>query len=128
MTEKKTTQRDALTYVLEHCEIPEHIEEKLTAMLAQIEKKAASGSKSQTATQKVNAELATAMLASMESGKEYTVTELMKVVPAFAEYVDDKGNGISNQKASSIVSGQAKVGTVERISKKGRSYFVKVEG
>lgn len=127
MTEKKVTQREALGFVLENCSLPEHIEEKLSAMLAQVEKKSASGSKSQTATQKLNAELGEAMLRAMESGKEYTVTDLMKTVPEFAEYKGTDGNGMSNQKASSIIAGQVKVNKVERVVKKGRSYFVKVE-
>ena len=125
MKETKITQKMALTYVLENCELPTDINEKLTAMLAQVEKKSASG-KGQTATQKANAEMGAVVLAEMEKNRLYTVTELMKEISAFANYRDDKGNGISNQKASAIVSGLVKSNDLERVTEKGRSYFKKV--
>ena len=55
MEKTKVTQKMALGYVLENCEVPADIKEKLEKMLEQVEKKASSGSKSMTATQKANA-------------------------------------------------------------------------
>lgn len=124
MTEKKMTQKEALTFVLENCEIPEKVSEKLTSMLAQIEKKNASG-KTTTPTQKKNAEFAKAIIEEMTANpnKLYTITDLIKSVEPLATFRDEEGNPISNQKVSAIVSQLVKNGTVERITEKRRSYF-----
>ena len=122
MTEKKITQKMALNYVLENCELPKDINDKLVAMLAQVEKKAAGGSKSMTATQKANAELAVAIVEDMEENRLYTITEMLKTLDCL------KSEDYTNQKISSIVSNLVKEGKVERISEKRKSYFKKVIG
>ena len=122
MTEKKITQKMALNYVIENCSVPEDIKEKLEKMLEQVEKKSANGSKSMTATQKANAELATAIVEDMEDNRLYTVTEMLKVLDCL------KGKEYTNQKISAIVSNLVKDGMVERVVDKRKSYFRKVIG
>lgn len=124
MKEKKITQKDALNYVLENCTIPEEIAEKLNAMLAQIEKKSASG-KATTPTQKANAEFSKAIVEELTANpnKIYTITDIIKSVDILADFRDDKGNPISNQRVSAIVSKLVNDGTVKRIMEKRMRYF-----
>ena len=125
MTEKKMTQREALNYVLENCEVPEKVSDKLTAMIAQIEKKSASGSGKLTKSQEANAEFKVAIIEEMTANpnKIYTITDLIKSIDVLSEYRDGEGNPISNQKVSALVSQLVKDGKVERITEKRRSYF-----
>ena len=125
MTEKKMTQREALNYVLENCEVPEKVADKLTAMIAQIEKKSASGSGKLTKSQEANAEFKVAIIEEMiaNPNKIYTITDLIKSIDVLSEYRDGEGNPISNQKVSALVSQLVKEGKVERITEKRRSYF-----
>lgn len=122
MTEKKITQKMALNYVIENCSVPEDIKEKLEKMLEQVEKKSANGSKSMTATQKANAELATVIVEDMEDNRLYTITEMLKDLDCL------KGKDYTNQKISAIVSNLVKEGKVERVVDKRKSYFRKVIG
>lgn len=125
MTEKKMTQREALGYVLENCEVPEKVSDKLKAMIAQIEKKSASGSGKLTKGQEANAEFKVAIVEEMTANpnKIYTITDLIKSIDVLSEYRDGEGNPISNQKVSALVSQLVKDGKVERITEKRRSYF-----
>lgn len=125
MTEKKMTQKEALGYVLENCEIPEKVSDKLKAMIAQIEKKSASGSGKLTKGQEANAEFKMAIIEEMTANpnKIYTITDLIKSIDVLSEYRDGEGNPISNQKVSALVSQLVKDGKVERITEKRRSYF-----
>lgn len=117
MEKTKVTQKMALGYVLENCEVPADIKEKLEKMLEQVEKKASSGSKSMSATQKANAELAEKIVGEMEENRLYTVTEMLKVLPCLAE------EEYTNQKISAIMSNLVKEGKVERVIDKRKSYF-----
>lgn len=117
MEKTKVTQKMALGYVLENCEVPADIKEKLEKMLEQVEKKASSGSKSMSATQKANAELAEKIVGEMEENRLYTITEMLKTLPCLAE------EDYTNQKISAIVSNLVKEGKVERIVDKRKSYF-----
>jgi len=125
MTEKKMTQKEALGYVLENCEVPEKVADKLKAMIAQIEKKSASGSGKLTKSQEANAEFKMAIIEEMTANpnKIYTITDLIKSIDVLSEYRDSDGNPISNQKVSALVSQLVKDGKVERITEKRRSYF-----
>lgn len=117
MEKTKVTQKMALGYVLENCEVPADIKEKLEKMLEQVEKKASGGSKSMSATQKANAELAEKIVGEMEENRLYTITEMLKVLPCLAE------EEYTNQKISAIMSNLVKEGKVERIVDKRKSYF-----
>lgn len=117
----KMTQKMALNYVLDNFTVPTDVQEKLISMIAAIDRKNASGSGKQTATQKANAELKDLILAEMENGKQYTITDMLK---SFECLVD---KDYTNQKISALMSAMVKEGLVERITDKRRSYFSKVE-
>ena len=75
------------------------------------------GSRKPSATQIENEDTKSAILSAMESGKTYTVTDIMKML------------GLeSNQKASALIRQLKNDGLVERTEVKGRAYFSKVEG
>ena len=122
MEKTKVTQKMALGYVLENCEVPADIKEKLEKMLEQVEKKASSGSKSMTATQKANAELGAKIVEDMEKDHLYTITEMLKVLPCLAD------EDYTNQKISAIVSKLVEDKKVERVIDKRKSYFSVVVG
>ena len=73
--------------------------------------------KKPTAQQTANAEIQKAILESMEVGERYTITELIKTVPACAE--------LTNQRVSALVR-QLMPTYIERVEDKKRAYFVKV--
>jgi hypothetical protein len=76
-----------------------------------------SAEKKPTAHQTANEGIKTAMLDGMETGKAYTITDLIKSVPACA--------GLTNQRVSAIVRGM--IGTkVERVEDKRKAYFRKI--
>lgn len=92
--------------------------EKLTALKAQLEKKATAERKP-TATQTANEGFKTAILAGMESGVAYTITDLLKGIPELAE--------LSNQRVSAIVRQLKDEGLLTREEVKRKAYFTKVE-
>ena len=73
--------------------------------------------KKPTAQQTANAEIQKAILESMKVGKRYTITELIKTVPACAE--------LTNQRVSALVR-QLMPTYIERVEEKKKAYFVKV--
>lgn len=78
-------------------------------------KKAAGGEKKMTATQKVNEGVKTTILESMEPGKLYSITDMIK---QFDCCVD-----MSNQRVNALVR-QMMPEKVERVEVKRRAYFV----
>lgn len=76
MTEKMTNKK-ALNYVLEHCEIPADVAEKLEGMVAQLEKRSISERKP-SARQVENGVLKQAILDAMEVDRLYSVGEMIK--------------------------------------------------
>lgn len=89
--------------------------------IAQIAKKNAGGTtgeKKLTATQETNLVLKNAIYEAMTEGGKYTVTDLMKQVPAL--------DGLSNQKVNALVAQMVKANLLERIEEKRKAYFVKV--
>ena len=77
-----------------------------------------SAEKKPTAQQVANAGVADAILAAMEDGKLYTITDLIKQVPECAD--------LTNQRVSAIVRGLKDAGKVERIEEKRKAYFRKI--
>ena len=76
-----------------------------------------SAEKKPTAQQTANAGVADAIYAHMVEGTLYTITDLIKTVPACSE--------LTNQRVSAIVRGM--IGTkVERVEDKRKAYFRKV--
>ncbi len=112
----KMTQKNAITYVLENCEIPKEVEEKLISIKAQLEKKSAkSGERKPTKTQVANEGFKEIILANMEHGRLYTITEIAKEMPF--------GEELSNQRVSALVRQLKEAGSVVRTEEKRKAYF-----
>lgn len=77
-----------------------------------------SAEKKPTAQQVANAGVADAILNAMEDGVLYTITDLIKSVPACAD--------LTNQRVSAIVRGLKDAGKVERVEEKRKAYFRKI--
>ena len=78
-----------------------------------------SAEKKPTAVQVANEGIKTDILEAMESGKKYTITDLMKSVDACAD--------LSNQRVSALVRQLVTDGSVERTEEKRKAYFSKVD-
>lgn len=85
-------------------------------------KKNASKSAKPTARQSENADLGCDILASMESGKAYTISEIMKITPSIAEKALDE---CSPQRVTAIVSAMVKDNRLMRTVEKGKALFSK---
>lgn len=94
------------------------VADKLQALKASIAKKNSSERKP-TATQTANEGFKVAILAAMESGRGYTITDLIKSVDEIAD--------LSNQRVSAIVRQLVESGMVTREEIKRKAYFTKVE-
>lgn len=77
-----------------------------------------SAEKKPTAVQVANEGIKADILDGMEIGKKYTITDLMKEIPACAE--------LSNQRVSALVRQLVTDGAVERTEEKRKAYFSKV--
>lgn len=77
-----------------------------------------SGDKKPTATQIANEALKTAIFEGMEINRLYTVTEVIKEVPACA--------GLNNQKISPLMNQMVDAGLLKKSTEKRRSYFQRV--
>jgi DNA-binding HxlR family transcriptional regulator len=77
-----------------------------------------SAEKKPTAVQVANEGIKADILNGMEIGKKYTITDLMKTIPACAE--------LSNQRVSALVRQLVTDGAVERTEEKRKAYFSKV--
>lgn len=121
--EKKLTITEQFADLLTIPEVANNPKRKafIEGRMAQIAKKnagGANGEKKLTATQTANLVLKDAIYNTMTEGGKYTVTDLMKQVPAL--------NGLSNQKVNALVAQMVKAGVLERIEEKRKAYFVKV--
>ena len=74
-----------------------------------------SGEKKLTATQVANEALKVAILQGMVAGTQYTVTDVIKSVPACA--------GLNNQKVSPLMNALVDEGKLVKTTEKRRSYF-----
>lgn len=116
----KTTYKTAINYAIDHLsDAPADVLDKLSALRESLEKKSGAERKP-TATQVANEGFKVAILDFLrEVGTPQTVTEILKGVPAF--------DGFSNQKVSALmtqlVNAQAVVKTVD----KRKSYFAIAE-
>ena len=115
MKETKMTNRKALEYVLENCETPKEVSEKLVAMIGALDKKN-SATRKPTAAQLENEKFKELIL-SVVGEKSMTVTDILKAVPEF--------DGFSNQKVSALVRQLKESGKLVKQEIKGRSYFSK---
>lgn len=78
-----------------------------------------SAEKKPTAVQVANEGIKQGILDAMESGKKYTITDLMKEVDVCAD--------LSNQRVSALVRQLVTDGSVERTEEKRKAYFSKVD-
>ena len=74
-----------------------------------------SAPKKPTATQKANASIVEAIVAGMEQGRAYTITEIIKEIPECAE--------LTNQRVSAIIRPLIVNGTIVRTEDKRKAYF-----
>lgn len=115
---QKKTQKELYTELLALCQTDEQ-RKFVESRLEQLAKK--SVSKKETEKQKANQQLTQEVYDYMQEDKMYTITELMKEVPAFQEI-----DALSNQFATHIVKLLKDSGRVTRVVEKGRAKFVKV--
>lgn len=90
------------------------VKEKLEALKASIAKKN-SAERKPTATQTANEGYKEAILNALEVGKGYTITDLIKGVPALSD--------LTNQRVSAIVRQMVEAGTLKREEIKRKAYF-----
>lgn len=113
---EKMTNLKAVAYVLENCELPTDVREKLEKVKASFEKKS-TGERKPTATQQANEGLKGEILAFMGESPDrlFTIGELIKECPALAE--------CSSQKVSALISQLVKEFKVVRIEEKRKAVF-----
>lgn len=112
----KMTQKNALAYVIDNCEVPADVLEKLVSMKAQLEKKSAhKGERKPTKTQIANEGFKAVIVENMEPDRLYTITELSKEIPF--------GEELSVQRISALVRQLKEAGKVVRTEEKRKAYF-----
>lgn len=114
---KKLTKREMFEMIKKELKDPQQIE-FINHELELLAKKN-SGERKLTTTQKENLTIKADILTSMESGKRYTITDMMKEFEAL--------KGLSNQKVSRLVTQLKEDNLVERVEEKRKVYFVKIE-
>lgn len=114
----KKTQRELFNEIIKGYGLSNEHKEFLESRIAQLDKKASSSSGKQTATQKANADLKDKILAEMEYGKSYTISEMLKAFECCAD--------LSNQKVSAVCNQMVKDGLMTKAEDKRKSYFAKV--
>lgn len=120
MAIEKMTNRKALSYVLENCEIPTEVADKLTAMIAALDKKSTAERKP-TAKQAENEVVRAALVEFINDNMEgdgFTCADLIKVCPAV--------EGKSNQYVSAILRQAVQADELSKGSVKRRTYFAPV--
>lgn len=119
MNEKneKMTNRKALNYCLDNYDLPADVAEKLTAMIAALDKKSNSERKP-TAKQTENAIVRAALVEYINENAEgdgFTCSDLIKTCPAV--------EGQSNQKVSAILRQAVLAGEISKGTVKRKTYF-----
>lgn len=118
-TEKKMTKATAWAIVKEIVENSNHpksaeLVDKIDNELNLLAKKN-SAEKKPTAQQVANDGIKTAIVEGMELNRLYTVTEIIKSIPACAE--------LTNQRVSALLRGLVETGAVVRTEDKRKAYF-----
>ena len=111
---RKPTKKQMFTALLEMPGLSQEQKDFINHEIELLEKKN-SGEKKPTATQVANEALKTAILNGMEANRLYTVTELIKEIPALA--------GLTNQKVSPLANQLVEDGKLTKTTEKRRSYF-----
>lgn len=113
----KKTQKEMFNEILASYGLSDEHKAFLEGRIAQLEKKSSAKSDKPTATQKANAELKDKILAEMENGKAYTISEMLKSLECCAD--------LSNQKVSAIMKQLVEGNLVVRTEDKRKAYFSK---
>lgn len=106
----KTTNRSALTYVLENCELPTEISEKLTAMLSALDAKTAN--RKPTKEQEENENFKNEIVALLMEAGASTATEIRTNVPGLDAWQVQKTSALlkalseENRVTSEMVKGK----------------------
>lgn len=113
---EKMTNLKAVAYVLENCELPTDVREKLEKVKVSFEKKS-TGERKPTATQVANEALKEAIMnfLTTEPDRIFMVGELIKEVPELA--------GLSTQKVTPMLSALEKAQQVVKVVEKRKSYY-----
>ena len=111
---EKMTYKMAITYALDNCELPNEIREKLEALRESISKKSASSSGKPSKKQVENQPLIEKAFEAV-TFENQTVSDILKQVPEFAEF--------SNQKVSYLLNSLAKEKRIIKEVIKGKTYF-----
>lgn len=117
MTDKMTN-RKALTYALDNCDLPTAVADKFRAMLDALDRKNGAERKP-TAKQVANADIRANLVAFINENAEgdgFTVSELLKECDFLAE-------GTTNQKVSAILRQAVLANEISKHSVKRRTYF-----
>ena len=117
---EKMTNRKALTYAIENCDLPSEVKEKFEAMIASLDRKA-SAERKPTAKQTENAAVRAALVEFINENAEgdgFTCSDLLKVCPVV--------EGKSNQFVSAILRGAVLAGEISKGTVKRRTYFAPV--
>lgn len=114
---KKMTKADYFKQIMANYNLTEDEKAFIDHELELLAKKN-SADKKPTATQVANDSIKSAILEGMENGRLYTITDMIKEIPACAD--------LTNQKVSALVR-QMTPDLVEKVEDKRKSYFRKVE-
>lgn len=126
MEKKKMTYATALKNVLENEAITLDTEtrERLNDLLESVNKKKRNA-EGETAKAEENKALAEKVLEEMETGRAYTLAELVKELPMVAEYDVSHEKEMSTQKMATIVGALVDAGAVVKESVKRKNYYTK---
>ena len=116
---EKITNVKALTFVMENCEMPKEVAEKIGNILATYEKKSASSAdRKPTKEQIANAETAEKVLAWLNDhkGEKFTVGSILKECSACAEIP-------STQKLTPMLTKLVEANRLMKQTEKGRNYY-----
>ncbi len=113
---KKMTKADYFKQILANYALTED-EKKFVEHELELLAKKNSAEKKPTAQQVENAGICNAIYDGMESGKLYTITDLIKTIPECAE--------LTNQRVSALVRSMLDT-KIERVEEKRKAYFRKI--
>lgn len=111
---KKMTKADFFKQILANYNLTEDEQNFINHELELLAKKN-SAEKKPTAVQVANNDIKTDILEGMVEGTLYTITDLIKTIPALAD--------LTNQRVSALVRQLIADGKVERIEEKRKAYF-----
>lgn len=117
---KQPTIKEYFEQILETYDLSKEHKEFIEGRIEVLSHK--SSERKPTAKQMENAKVAEAVYEQMEPNRAYTCTEMLKVIPAFAEIPE-----CSASYANAIIKRLRDAGKVSRAEVKGRAYFTKVE-